>query len=140
MVAALHLKRNRPYRHILMVILLLSWISLTISATCTMPLVMATPDPMPGCVDTDSAVHSHHQDHDHTTMQDCSFKPCLSSSTDTFSDFNRLQPELPVFILYLVWTFWTVFLYHPLTPILFNEDPPVGRRVQLIYRFCKLLN
>ncbi|NOT11806.1 MAG: hypothetical protein HOP23_08250 [Methylococcaceae bacterium] len=120
--------------------LLVSWLTLTVSATCIMPTHMTlSSDAMPGCPETLVSGQSDHHGHDHSTMV-CSFKPCLSSQSDTFTDLNRLQLELPVFILCLVGILWNLFLYHPLKQTPFSFNPPTGRRVLLIYRFCKLLN
>jgi hypothetical protein len=126
----------------LVFVLLVSWISLAISATCTMPMpsalseLSAMPDHMPGCPDSGTPNHTTPK-----VMQDCTLKPCLDSQTDSFPDFNRLaKPELPVFILSLIWTFCCLFLSYPPTKIPRKADPPLGRRVLLIYRFCKLLN
>jgi hypothetical protein len=141
-IIALHSKRNRPYLHILVFVLLVSWISLTISATCTMPLVlMTTSIHMPGCPESSATEQSHLKDHASKAMQDCSFKPCLDSQNNSFTDFNRLtKPDLPVFILSLVWTFYCLFLTYPPIKVPRKTDPPLGRRILLIYRFCTLLN
>ena len=142
MIIALHSKRNRPYLHTLVFVLLVSWISLTISATCTMPLVLMTTSYfMPGCSESGASEHAQHQDHAQKAMQDCSFKPCLDSQADSFTSFNRLtQPELPVFILSLVLTFFCLFISYPSIKVPRKTDPPLGRRILLIYRFCTLLN
>ena len=142
MITALHSKRNRPYLHTLVFVLLVSWISLTISATCTMPLVlMTTSNHMQGCPEFSTTEHSHFKDHPSKAMQDCSFKPCLDSQNNSFTDFNRLtKPDLPVFILSLVWTFCYLFLTYPPIKVPRKTDPPLGRRILLIYRFCTLLN
>jgi hypothetical protein len=144
-ITALQAKRNRPYRHTLVFVLLLSWISLILSATCSMPMpsvLTAMPEHMPGCSDSGVAGYSHHQDHTAKAMQNCSFKPCLDSQTHSFPDFNRLaKPDLPVFILSLIWTSWYLFLSYPPTKIPPHKaDPPLGRRILLIYQFCTLLN
>jgi hypothetical protein len=137
-ITALHLKRNRPYLHTLVFVLLVSWISLTISATCTMPMpvvMAAMPDHMQGC--TDSGTHEHTPN----PTQNCVFKPCLDSQTNSLSDFNRLtKPDLPVFILALVSTFLCLVLSYPPTKVPHKADPPLGRRILLIYQFCTLLN
>lgn len=142
MITVLHSKRNRPYLHTLVFVLLVSWISLTISATCTMPLVlMTTPDYMPGCPESGAPEQSHLKDHASKAMQDCSFKPCLDSQSDSFTDFNRVtKPNLPVFILSFVWTFCCLFITYPPVKVPRKADPPLGRRILLIYRFCTLLN
>jgi hypothetical protein len=141
-ITALHSKRNRPYLHALVFVLLVSWIFLTISATCTMPSVMiATSGHMPGCSESGAPEYSHHKDHAPKAMQDCSFKPCLDSQSDSVTPFNRLTKlDMPVFILSLIWTFWCLFLTYPPTKVPRKTNPPSGRRILLIYRFCTLLN
>ncbi|WP_174624801.1 hypothetical protein [Candidatus Methylobacter favarea] len=142
MIIALHSKINRLYLRTLVLVLLVSWISLTISATCSMPSAfIAMPDPMPGCPDTGAPSHLHHQDSMPKALQDCSFKPCLDSQPDSFPDFNRLtNPDLPVVILSLIWTYWYFFPSYFPTRVSRIADPPLGRRILLIYRFCTLLN
>ncbi|SJM90964.1 hypothetical protein [Crenothrix polyspora] len=144
MITALHSKRNRPYLHTLVFVLLVSWISFAISATCTMSMpsaLSAMPEHMQGCSDLGTLEYSHHQDHAAKSVPDCTLKPCLESQTSSFPDFNRLaNPELPVFILGLIWTFWCLFLTYPPLQVPRKTDPPLGRRVLLIYRFCRLLN
>ncbi|MFI3120309.1 MAG: hypothetical protein QX203_10035, partial [Methylococcaceae bacterium] len=74
MITALYFKRNRPCLRALVCVLLVSWISLTISATCTMPMpsaLKAMSEHMQGC--------SGALKHSSETMQDCSFKPCLDA-------------------------------------------------------------
>lgn len=144
MIIALHAKRNRPYLHALVFVLLVSWISLTLSAACTMPMpsvLTAMPEHMPGCSDSGVAGDSHYKGHASSAMQDCTFKPCLDSQAHSLPDFNRLaKPDLPVIILSLIWTIWRLFFTYPPTKVPHKADPPSGRRVLLIYRFCTLLN
>jgi hypothetical protein len=122
--------------------LLVSWIFLTISATCSMsPVLITISDHMPGCSETGASSHPHHQGHTPNALQDGCFKPCLDSQTNSFTDFIRLaKPDLPVVILSLIWTFWYLFLSYSSTRVLRIADPPLGRRILLIYRFCTLLN
>jgi hypothetical protein len=122
--------------------LLASWIFLTISATCSMPSVfMAMTEPMPECLETDSHAPGHHQGQMPVAKQDCSLKPCFESQPNPFSGFNRLvKPDLPVFIVFLIWTFGGLFFVTLLVPIPRVADSPPGRRIPLIYRFCTLLN
>lgn len=142
MITALHAKRNRPYLHTLVFVLLVSWISLTISATCTMPmpsLLTTMIKHMPGCIESGTA--EPHQDHTDKTVQDCVFKPCIDSQNDSSTPINRLvKPDLPGFILCLIWTSWYFFLSYPPTKVPHKADPPFGRRILLIYWFCTLLN
>lgn len=146
MITALHAKRNRPYLHALVFVLLVSWISLTILATCTMPMpsvLKAMSEDMPGCSDTIMAVgKTNHQDHASKAMQNCTFKPCLDSQTHSLPDFNRLaKPDLPVLVLGLIWTLFTLFLSClPKRVPRKTDPPPTGRRILLIYQFCTLLN
>ncbi len=136
MITALYFKRNRPCLRALVCVLLVSWISLTISATCTMPMpsaLKAMSEHMQGC--------SGALKHSSETMQDCSFKPCLDSQANPLTDSNRLsQPDLAVFIAVPVLTFLCLLLSYPSPKIPPKADPPLGRRVLLIYRFCTLLN
>ncbi|MFI3156056.1 MAG: hypothetical protein QX199_07845 [Methylococcaceae bacterium] len=137
MITALHFKRNRTRLRMLVLVLLVSWISLTISATCTMPMpsaLKAMSEHMQGCAGA--------LKHTSNTMQDCSFKPCLDSQANSLTDSNRLvKPDnLPVFILVLILTFLCLFLSYPPPKIPPKADPPLGRRILLIYRFCTLLN
>lgn len=138
MITALHSKRHRPYLHTLVYVLLVSWISLAISATCTMPMpsaLKAMPDHTPGCPDSGTPGQSP------KAMQDCSLKPCLDSQTDSFPDFNRLaKPDLPVLILGLIGAIFCLFLSYPPTRTPRKADPPRRRRILLIYWFCTLLN
>lgn len=136
MIIALYFKRNRPCLRALVFVLLLSWISLIISATCTMPMssaLKAMPEHMQGCSGT--------LKHSSETMQDCSFKPCLDSQANPLTDSNRLgQPDLAVFIAVPILTFLCLLLSYPSPKIPPKADPPLGRRLLLIYRFCTLLN
>jgi hypothetical protein len=123
----------------MVVVLLVSWLSMLISATCTMPMpkafVLKTAAVMDTCIH-DSATKPAIQD-----TQDCSLKLCLDSTNDTVTDATRLiHPELPVFLLTLAWTFLSLFIFYAPVPIPRKADPPLGRRVLLIYQFCKLLN
>lgn len=142
MITALHSKRNRPYLHALVFVLLASWIFLGITATCVMPAaLMAMPELVSQCSEKGSHAFGHDQKHTQQMEQDCSLKPCFESKYNLFSDSNRpVKTDLTVFILCLVWTLGHLFL--PIHPeiILRVADPPPGRRIPLIYRFCTLLN
>ncbi len=139
MITALRSKRNRPYLHTLVFVLLVSWISLTISATCTIPMpsaVTAIPDHMLGCSDLGTPKHTSKD------MEDCTLKPCLDSQTHSPPDFNRLAKlNLPVLILALIWAFPSLLLsYLPVWVPRKTDLPPTGRQIPLIYLFCTLLN
>ena len=142
MIKGLHSKRNRPYLHTLVFVLIASWLSLTISATCTMPLVlMVASAHQHGCSGSGESGQPHHQDYTHKAMQACSLKACTDAQTDPFTDFIRLtKPDVPVFILTFICIFWCLFLTYPLIKVPRKTDPPLGRRILLIYRFCTLLN
>lgn len=144
-ITALRARRNRPYLHTVLFVLLVSWLSLVISATCTMPMastLMAMSEHMPGCPQSFAPEHPHHQDPAAKTMPDCSFKPCLDSQNSSHTQLNSpAKLELPVFILSLIGAFFCLLLSYPPTKVpLRKTDPPLGRRVLLIYRFCTLLN
>ncbi|MDD5580761.1 MAG: hypothetical protein PHY16_15980 [Methylobacter sp.] len=99
------------------------------------------PDHMPGCPEIGASSHPSHQGHMSRALQDCSFKPCVDSQANSLTDFNRLaKPDLPVVVLSLIWTFWYLFLSYSSPKIPRIADPPLGRRILLIYRFCTLLN
>jgi hypothetical protein len=120
-------------------VLLVSWLSMVISATCTMPMpsaLKAMSEHMPGCPDAGAANQSP------KAMQDCSLKPCIDSQSNSLSDFNRVdKPDLPVLILGLIWTIFSLFVFFlPARVYRNNYPPPTGRRVLLFYRFCTLLN
>ena len=139
MITGLHFKRNRPYLHTLVFVLLVSWLSLTMSAICKMPLVLMTASAhQQGCSESGQ---QHNQDYTHKAMQACSLKACPDSQTNPFTDIIRLtKPDVPVFILSFIWIFWCLFLTYPLIKVPRKTDPPLGRRILLIYRFCTLLN
>jgi hypothetical protein len=144
-IKLLRAKRNRPYLHMLVYVLLVSWVSFVISATCVMPMpsvLSVAPDHMPGCPDADIARNTGHQDQTPKPIKDCKLKPCLDSQTNSLPDFNRLaKPDLPVLVLGLISTFFTLcVIYLPIRVPRNNYPPPTGRRVLLIYRFCTLLN
>lgn len=143
-MTALRGQRNRPYLHTFVFVLLASWIALTISATCTMPMPTVFPavsEYMPGCLESGMAEHAHYQRHASQTMQDCAFKPCLDSQNDAPADFNRLvKPDLPVVIPGLIVAFFCLFPKLSPHKIPHKVDPPSGRRILLIYWFCTLLN
>lgn len=139
MITLLRAKRNRPYLSTLVFVLLVCWISLAVSATCTMPItsaLMEMPEHMPGCPEEGAGKQSP------KPIKDCTLKPCLDSQTNSLPDFNRLaKPDLPVLILGLISTFFTLcIIYLPIRVPRNNFPPPTGRRVLLIYRFCTLLN
>ena len=142
MITGLYSKRNRPYLRTLVFVLLVSWLSLTISATCTMPSVLMTASAhQQGCSESGESGQPHNQDYTHKAMESCSLKACTDSQTNPFTDFIRLtKPDIPVFILSFIWIFWCLFLSYPLIKVPRKTDPPLGRRILLIYRFCTLLN
>jgi len=144
-ITALRARRKPPYLRTVRCVLLVSWLSLAISATCTMPMFAALTvmsEHMPGCPQFGAFEHPHHQAPAAKTMPDCSFKPCLDSQNSSHTQLNSpAKLELPVFILSLIGAFFCLLLsYTPTKVPLSKTDPPLGRRVLLIYRFCTLLN
>lgn len=134
--------RNRPYLRALVFVLLVSWLSLLVSATCSMPSPwrISSSDAMPaGCSEPGNHSPEHHG---HTSMpdQNCSFKPCLDSQPNSAFGFKIDKPELPVFVLCLIGLIGFLLHYFPIQRISRAAAPPIGRRILLIYRFCTLLN
>jgi hypothetical protein len=138
-ITTLRAKRNRPCLHMMVFVLLVSWISMVISATCTMPMpseLRAMAEHMSGCPDEDVTKQTS------PAVQKCTLKPCLDSQSNSLPDFNRLtKPDLPFLFLGLIGFFLTLFVFFlPSRVFRNNYPPPAGRRVLLIYRFCTLLN
>jgi hypothetical protein len=138
--------RNRSYLHSLMFVLMVSWLSMLLSNTCAMPgstFHSSANTIMPeGCTEMASSASQHGG---HTAMamphQDCSFKPCLDSHPNPAFEVKIDKPQLPVFVLCLIGLIGCLFhCLLSLPPIRRTKAPPIGRRVQLIYRFCTLLN
>jgi len=72
-------------------VLIVSWLSLTISATCTMPSVlMVASAHQQGCSGSGESGQPRNQDYTHKAMQACSLKACTDAQTDPFADFIRL--------------------------------------------------
>jgi hypothetical protein len=134
--------RNRPYLHALVFVLLVSWLSLMVSATCTMPSPwrVSSSDAMPaGCSEPGNPSPKHQG---HTTMptQDCSFKPCLDSQPNSAFSFKIDQLQMPIFVLCLIGLIGYLLYHVPIQRIAHAQAPPIGRRILLIYRYCTLLN
>jgi hypothetical protein len=135
--------RNRPYLHALVCLLLVSWISMMISATCAMPGLShaSSANTLPvGC--SESEPHSL-QHNGHTAMpdQDCSYKSCLDSQPNPAFEFRIDKPHVPIFMLCLLGLIgYLLHYYIPVQRIPRATAPPIGRRVLLIYRYCTLLN
>ena len=142
MLIALRYRRNRPYLHLLVFVLLVSWVSMLVSATCFMPSAwrVSSADVMPdGCSDLDSHA-AKHQDHGVKPVQDCSFKPCPDSQLNPLFGFKIDQPDVPLIILCLAWLIGQLFPDRVSRRVPCPTVPPDGRRVPLIFRFCTLLN
>jgi len=140
-LATLRVRRNRPYLQLVAFVLLMSWFSLLVSATCSMPSQWrASSDVMPaGCSEPEKHLQEH-KDHVPKPSQDCSFKPCFESQPNPFFAFKLDKPEMPVFILCLIGLIGSLFARFPMGGIPRSTAPPAGRRIPLIYRFCILLN
>jgi hypothetical protein len=134
--------RNRPYLHVLVFVLLVSWLSLLISATCSMPgsWRVSSSETMPvGCPEPGNP-SSDHKGHTSNPVQDCSFKPCLDSQPNPAFSFKIDKPQMPVFVLCLIGLIGYLLYYVPIQRISDAKAPPIGRRILLIYRYCTLLN
>lgn len=142
MLKALRAQRNRPYLHALVYVLLVSLVSVLMFSTCAMPTpwrIASVETMSTGC--SESADHAQeHQDHQSEPVQDCSFKPCLDSQPNPVFGYKLDKPEIPVFILSLIWIIGSLFLPVQAQRIPRVTAPPDGRRIPLIYQFCTLLN
>lgn len=142
MITTLRAQRNRPYLHVLVVVLLVSWVSTLVSSTCAMPAPGRTSPSktMPaGC--SEPAQHApEHQGHTTAPAQDCFFKPCLDVQPNPVFGHKFDKPEMPVFVLCLIWAMAGLLLHVQTRRIPRVTSPPIGRRIPLIYRFCTLLN
>jgi hypothetical protein len=100
---------------------------------------VALAETMPeGCPSPDSHAPQHLG---HTQpVQDCSLKPCPDSPPNVGLGFKIDKPEMPLFVLCLVWLIVNWLHDQTNQRIPRQTEPPDGRRVPLIYRFCTLLN
>ncbi|MCX7108823.1 MAG: hypothetical protein NTX45_01595 [Proteobacteria bacterium] len=141
-LTALHYQRNRPYLHLLIFVLLASWVSMLVSATCSMPgswRVSSTDVTPAGCQGSDSHA-AKHQGHTVKLVQDCSLKPCPDSQPNPLFGFKIDQPDVPVIVLCLAWLIGHLLNDSMGRRVPCPTAPPDGRRVPLIFRFCTLLN
>jgi hypothetical protein len=143
MLQALHYPKNRLYLHLMVFVLLVSWVSMLVSATCSMPNSWRMPsaDVMSaGCADPDSHTPKH-QGHTVKPVQDCSLKPCPDSQPNPLSGFKIDQPDMPpMIILCLSWLIGHWLNDRMSRRVHCPTVPPDGRRVPLIFRYCTLLN
>ncbi len=142
MLNTLRSPRNRPYLHVLVFVLLVSWLSLLISATCSMPgswRASSTAAMPAGCPEPVNP-SPEHKGHASITAQDCSSKPCLDSQPNPAFSFKIDKPQMPVFMLCLIGLIGYLLYQAPIQRISHAKAPPVGRRILLIYRYCTLLN
>lgn len=132
----LRLRSNRPCLHGLLFVVLASWLALLISATCAMPRPwQAAPEAMPACPEPHAPAKSP------LSKPDCSLKTCLESPSAPGLAAHPERPPQPLLaVLCLAWLAvgWLRPLHHLRIP--WPPDPPSGRRIPLIYRFCTLLN
>jgi hypothetical protein len=135
-LTALRQRRNRPLLHGCVLVWLLSWLALLVSAACLMPPAsQAAPAAMAYCPAEQSVSHK-----EHAPRADCSLKLCLDSPSGPGFVFGAEPPQPPAVI---PWLFLLIGLWlHPLrtAPPARPPDPPAGRRIPLIYRYCTLLN
>jgi hypothetical protein len=134
--------RNRPYLHTLVFVLLVSWLSMLISATCAMPSSARTSsaNTMPAGCSEPEHLSLHHNGHTAMSDQNCSSKSCLDSQPNPAFEFKIDKSHIPIFILCLLGLIGYLFHYASTQRIPRATAPPIGRRVLLIYRYCTLLN
>ena len=139
-LAALRSPRNRPYLHAVLSLVLASWIGLLVSATCAMPAVLqAALGMMLACAEQPHHA-SGHADNGSNPSGDCSFKPCFESQPNPGFVFDPQKAGLPFVALGLAWVMGLWLAAIRPTRIPRGADPPHGKRIPLIYRYCALLN
>ncbi|SMF95007.1 hypothetical protein SAMN02949497_2347 [Methylomagnum ishizawai] len=139
MLSRLRLRRNRPYLHAVLAAGLFAWLAFLISATCTMPVMaQAMPDMMQTC--PDQIGHLGHSDAPSKMLQACSLKPCLESQPSPVFPASPPNGDVPILALFVILVFDAWLGAGLAARIPWGLDPPSGRRIPLIYRFCTLLN
>jgi hypothetical protein len=142
-LSRLHSSKNRACLRFIICVLMVSWLSMLISNTCTMPAstFAASAEMMPaGCAEMDSSA-LHAGKHTGMSDQNCSFKPCFDSHSSPAFEVKIDKPPMPIFALCLIGLIGCLFHWLFSVPrIPRTTSPPIGRRVLLIYRFCTLLN
>ncbi len=142
MLNALRTKRNRPYLHALVFVLLVGLVSVLVFSTCAMPVSwrMSSSETMPaGC--SEPVKHAReHQGRTTTPDQECSFEPCIDSHPNPVFGYKLDKPDLPVFLLPLIWIIGSLLYDIQARRIPRIASPPAGRRIPLICRFCILLD
>lgn len=132
-------QRNLPYLHAVVAVVLMSWLALLFSATCTMPVpVKAALDTMAACGEP-----SHHAGHEAPPAnpdRDCFYKPCLESQSYPGVLASPIKWDLPALVFCITWVLGCRFQSSRISRSPPVSDPPAGRRIPLIYRFCTLLN
>jgi hypothetical protein len=135
-LTALRQQRNHPLLHGLMLVLLLSWLALLASATCLMPpALQAVAAAIPDCPAEQPVPHK-----EHLPPPDCSLKPCLASLSAPGFVFGADRPDLPPVVLWLAFAAVARLRPRRPAPLARPPDPPSGRRIPLIYRYCTLLD
>ncbi|QSA96880.1 hypothetical protein [Methylococcus sp. EFPC2] len=140
MIIALRSQSYRSCLHILVYVLLVSWLASIVSSTCVMPAswraTLVSLSAPAGCPD-----HGHTLGHEPRPTPDCSFKSCLVHALDPTLGYEESKPQIPVFGLFLL-GFIVIPLPAQIRSCLLcrTAGPPAGRHVPLIYRYCVLLN
>jgi hypothetical protein len=139
MLTWLRSRRNRFHQRAVLAITLGMWLAFLVSATCTLPgMTKAMPELMPAC--QEQVGHPGHTDSLPKVHQACSLKPCLESQPQpSFPPGPRNgEPTALALLAVLIFCSWRGL--GPLARLPRLSDPPTGRRIPLIYRFCALLN
>ena len=141
MISVVRSPKKRPYVYTIVLVVLVSWLSLVISTTCSTLMasaMKALPEHTAGCPDTNMPGHGDGG----KFKQDCSLKLCLESPSGISLDLDRLpKPDLPVLVLLVIGIIYNL-RFPPSFPqsISKKTDHPPGRQIPIIYRFCTLLN
>jgi hypothetical protein len=142
---ALRARRNRPYLHVLVFVLLVSLVSTLVFSTCTMPKSWRITSSETQSEKLPTTVHpAHVHEHEgHLTKapdKDCSLKPCTDPQPNSVVGYKFEKPELTLILLCLFWALGCLLLPVLAQRIPRDTSPPQGRRIPLIYQFCTLLN
>ncbi len=120
--------------------MMVSWLFMLVSATCVMPKQLQSTHVAEAVSDCDESSHINHNLHTATAEPDCTLKLCPDSQSNLPFTVKLDQPQVPLFLLCLLWLSGCLFTYRPIQSRLKRLDIPLAKPVPLFYRFCILLN
>lgn len=132
--------RQQRYRNLIVLAMMASWLFMLVSATCVMPQPLQRThiaEAVSGC---DESSHADHNLHAVSSEPDCTLKLCPDSQSKLSFGFKIDQPQVPLFLLCLVWLSGWLLDYRSSQIRLKRLDIALAKPVPLFYRFCILLN